>query len=327
MKRFYPMSITARIAAGLFFLAVLLLFGDGPARAISPASPAPEATPNAEEQRVVGILKSLRPQTGKIILKDGVADLNVPESFRYLDATDARKVLVDLWGNPPGAAEGTIGMLIPKDFVDGEEQPWAAAISFSEDGYIEDKEPDYDKLLQQVKEAQERVNPERVKEGYSPLHVLGWAQAPHYDRDTKKLYWAKELKSDRSERHSLNYDIRILGRRGAMEVSVIAGMDQLEQINNAAPQILATINFNQGHRYADFNPSTDKKAPYALAGLIGGSLLLAKVGGFKWIIGGLIAMKKFVVLGVVAVAGFFKRVFGGGTKVDGNRPGPPTGTV
>ncbi len=321
------MPISPRVVAGLLALATLLLPIASPVRAIAPASPAPESTPDPEEQRIIGILKSLRPQTGKITLKEGVADLNVPEQFRYLDATDTRKVLVDLWGNPPGAAEGTIGMLIPKGFTDGEEQPWAAAISFLEAGYIEDKEPDYDKLLQEVKEAQERVNPERVKQGYSPLHVLGWAQAPHYDRDTKKLYWAKELKSDRTERHSLNYDIRILGRRGAMEISVIAGMDQLEQINNAAPQILSTINFNQGHRYADFNPSTDKKAPYALAGLIGGGLLLAKVGGLKWLIAGALAAKKFVIVGVVAVVGFFKRVFGGGTKVDSDRPGPPTGAV
>ena len=35
-------------------------------------------------------------------------------------------------------------------------------------------------------------------------------------------------------------------------------------MNNAAPQMLATINFNEGHRYADFNPKTDKVAPYAL---------------------------------------------------------------
>ena len=327
MKRLHSTPIPSYVAAGLLALAALLLPIGGPARAISPASPAPEATPDPEEARIIGILTSLHPQTGKITLKDGVAELNVPEQFRYLDAADARKVLVDLWHNPPDVASDAIGMLIPEHFGSDEEHSWAAEISFLESGYIKDDEPDYDKLLKQVKEAQEQNNAEREKQGYQPLHIVGWAEPPHYDKDTKKLYWAKELQIADNPRHGLNYDIRILGRRGALEISIISGMDQLAQINNAAPQILSVINFNQGHRYADFNPKTDKVAPYALAGLIGGGLLLAKVGGLKWIIAGLLAAKKFVIIGVVAVAGFFKRLFGGGTKVNTDRQGPPTGTV
>ena len=160
-----------------------------------------------------------------------------------------------------------------------------------------------------------------------PVQVVGWAKPPRYDKETKKLYWAKELASDGRQRHSLNYDIRILGRRGTLDLGIIAGMDQLEQINNVAPSLLSTINFNPGHTYADFNPKTDKVAAYGLAGLIGGSLVLAKIGGFGKLLAVLVAAKKFVVVGVVAVVGFFKRVFGGGTKVNTDRPGPPTGVV
>ena len=40
---------------------------------------------------MIDILKSLRPQKGKITLKDGIADLDVPEEFRYLDAADSRQ--------------------------------------------------------------------------------------------------------------------------------------------------------------------------------------------------------------------------------------------
>ena len=327
MKRLPFFPVSTQLAAGLLALAAGLLSSAAPLHAIAPGSPAPDATPDAEEQRVIDILKSLHPQTGKITLSNGVAELNVPAQFRYLDAADARKVPVDLWHNPPGVASDSLGMLIPDHFGAAEEHSWAAEISFLESGYIKDEQPDYAKLLKQIQEAQEKANPEREKQGYEPLHIVGWAQPPHYDKDAKKLYWAKELRSDDNAPHGLNYDIRILGRRGALELSIIAGMDQLDRINQAAPEILSVVNFNQGHRYADFNPKTDKVAPYALAGLIGGGLLLAKVGGLKWIIAGLLAAKKFVIIGIVAVGGFFKRLFGGGTKVNTDRPGPPTGVV
>ncbi len=91
--------------------------------------------------------------------------------------------------------------------------------------------------------------------------------------------------------------------------SVIAGIDQLDQINQAAPQILSMVNFQQGNRYADFDPKTDKVAAYGLAALVAGGIL-AKVGGFKLLIGLLLAAKKFVIIGVAAVVGFFKRLFG-----------------
>ncbi len=269
----------------------------------------------------------MRPQGGKITLKDGTAELNLPGQFRYLDAADSRKVLVDVWGNPPGVAEDVAGMIIPDHFGEDDEHSWGATVSFLDEGYIKDEEPNYDELLKKIQEAREQANPAREKQGYAPLHIVGWAQPPHYDQATKKLYWAKELQLGDNPRHGLNYDIRILGRRGAMVLSIIADMNQLAQINNIAPSLLDTVNFKEGHRYADFNPKTDKVAAYGLAGLIGGSLLLAKAGGFKALLVALLAAKKFVVIGVVAVIGFFKRLFSGGTKVNTDRPGPPTGVV
>ena len=290
-----------RFAAGLLALVCLLAPCVENVRAVAPASPAPADSPDAEEQRVAALLKSFHPQKGKVTLKDGVADLDLPDQFRYLDATDSRKLLVDIWGNPPEVASDVIGMVIPTGFGQDEEHSWGATISFNESGYIKDEEPDYNDLLKKIKDAQEQNNPEREKAGYRPLHILGWAQPPHYDKDAKKLYWAKELQSGDNAQHGLNYDIRILGRRGALEFSIIAAMEQLGQINNVVPSLLATVNFKEGHRYADFNPKTDKVAAFGLAGLIGGGLLLAKVGGLKWLFALLLAAKKFVIVGVVAV--------------------------
>ena len=61
--------------------------------------------------------------------------------------------------------------------------------------------------------------------------------------------------------------------------------------------------------------------------MIGGGLLVAKLGGLKWLLYTLLAAKKFIVIGAVAVAAWVKRLFGGGTKVNTDRPGPPTGVA
>ena len=189
-----------RLADVLFALSLLLL--PVVAGAAAPPGPAPEATPDAEEQRMVGILKSLHPQKGKISLQGGIADLDVPEDLRYLDPADSRKVLTDLWGNPPDAATGVLGMLIPAEFYHGREHLWGATITFLGDGYIKDDDADkinYDERLQELKTAQEKANVDRKKEGYAALTLVGWAQPPRYDKATKKFYWALELQAEGAE--------------------------------------------------------------------------------------------------------------------------------
>lgn len=73
-------------------------------------------------------------------------------------------------------------------------------------------------------------------------------------------------------------------------------------------QVLAFADFNEGFRYADFNSGVDKVATYGIAALIGGKVaakvgLLAKLGGL------LVAFKKIIIVGFLAVVGFFSKLF------------------
>ncbi len=113
------------------------------------------------------------------------------------------------------------------------------------------------------------------------------------------MYWAKELRFGGEDPSTLNYNIRMLDRRGVLVLNAIAGMDQLATIEQATPQLLSMVNFQDGHRYADFNASTDKVATYGLAALVAGGLL-AKGGFLKVLIAGLLAAKKFVIIGAIA---------------------------
>ena len=257
-------------------------------------------------------MPTLHFQKGKITLSDGLADLNVPDNFRFLGAEDARKVVVDVWHNPPSVARSVIGMLVPQ-----QSQDWAVVISYESDGYIKDDDAskiDYTSMLKTMQQATHESNAAREKGGYPTMELVGWAEPPQYDATNKKMYWAKELQIGGEQEHSLNYDMRILGRRGVLVLSAVSSMDHLGEIKDARSQILGMVNYNQGHRYADFNPKTDKVAAYGVAALVLGGIAV-KAGFFKLLIPVLLAAKKFVVVGVVAVVAFFKRIFGRGEKV------------
>ena len=50
---------------------------------------------------------------GQLALAGDAAQSNVPEGFYFLNSEDARKVLVDVWGNPDSTGESVLGMLFP----------------------------------------------------------------------------------------------------------------------------------------------------------------------------------------------------------------------
>jgi uncharacterized membrane-anchored protein len=140
---------------------------------------------------------------------------------------------------------------------------------------------------------------ERQKQGYEKLELVGWARQPYYDKSEKKLYWAKRLRFGDAAEETLNYEIRALGRKGVLSLNAVASMASLAQIDRSAAEVLSMVSFNEGNRYAEFNPGMDQAAAYGIAGLIAGGLL-TKAGFFKGLLALLLASKK---LGLIAVFG------------------------
>lgn len=273
------------------------------------AQPTPEDNPRMKELK--SVVDGLKYQKGEVDLKGGLAHLRLPENLRFLGPNDAEKVIVDIWGNPPGG-EKPLGLIIPDGMSPIDDNAWAVIVQYEEDGYVKDDEAakiNYTELLATMKKDVKKANEVRAKEGYSTVELIGWATPPHYDAQAKKLYWAKELKFGGADESTLNYNIRILGRRGVLVLNAVANISQLAEIEQASPAILSAVEFKEGHRYADFNASTDKVASYGIAALVAGGVL-AKTGFFKMILAALIAGKKFVIIAVVAVAGFLKKLFG-----------------
>jgi uncharacterized membrane-anchored protein len=256
------------------------------------------------------LLDRLKYQQGQIQLKDGLATLKMPESFRYLDQAGAQTLLSGIWGNPP--SDDTLGVIVPAGFDPFADDSWCVVLSYQEDGYVKDHDAetiDYTKLLNDMKKDTRAASKERVKEGYPSIDLVGWAASPRYDKSTHKFYWAKELKFGDSAENTLNYNLRILGRRGILVLNAVANMSQLAQIEKATPDILGMVDFNEGHRYADYKPGADKVAAYGLAALVAGGIA-AKTGLLKGILVAILALKKFLIIGVVALIAGIKKILG-----------------
>jgi len=248
---------------------------------------------------------------GDIELSNGLAVLHLGDGLRYLGPEDTTKVLVDAWDNPPGPA--TLGMIVPASISPLDpDQGWGVIVTYAQDGYVEDDDADdidYDELLQQMQADTEADNPSRTSLGYAAMHLVGWAEPPHYDQSSHRLYWAKELSVDDSPLHSLNYSIRVLGRRGVLELNAVAGMHQLPAIKPEMEKVLSQVEFSTGHRYQDFDPDIDTVAAYGIGGLIAGKVL-TKAGLFAGLLKFLVAAKKLLLLGLVAFGVAIKKFFG-----------------
>jgi len=255
-------------------------------------------------------------QTGDVTLPGGIATIRLPESFRYLGPEGSRRLLTEAWGNPPEAADDVLGMLVPSKESPLSPGGWGVVITFDDDGYVNDSDAaniDYTKLLKEMQEGAQAANEERREEGFEPVTLVGWAEPPSYDANTHKLYWAKDLMFGDSKEHTLNYNIRILGRRGVLVLNAVAGMEQLPVIRSEARNLLSAVEFSGGHRYTDYLPGKDKAAAYGITGLIVGATA-AKAGFFKALLVGLLAFKKVLFAGVIALGAALKRLLGRSTQ-------------
>lgn len=273
-------------------------------------------TPTAAQQSAEQLVASLNFQQGKITLPGAIATLDLPESFRYLGPDDATRILVDGWGNPPGNT--TLGMIVPAGVNPISEEGWGVVVTYDKDGHVKDDDADsikYDELLKDMQESIAASNAARKEQGYAPMTLVGWAEKPSYDKTHHKLYWAKELKTEGNSQNGLNYNIRVLGREGVLVLNAVSGMNQIAQIKSEMQHVTAFTEFTAGHRYADFNSSTDKVAEYGIAALVAGGVA-AKLGLFGKLFALLLAFKKIILLVLLGAGTYMFKFFKREKKVD-----------
>ena len=260
------------------------------------------------QAQIDSIESSFTYEHGKISLKNGIGYITVPAGFKYLDAAQAESVLVDLWGNP-GGENLTLGFIMPESQGVLSDSGYVFNIQYQEIGYVKDNDADdidYADLLKQLQKETVQENKEREKMGYDPIQIVGWAAKPFYDKEKKILHWAQEIKFGDQEINTLNYNVRILGRKGVIVLNAIGSMPNLPMVQKDIPQVLDIAQFSEGLSYKDFNPSTDDVAAWTIGGLVAGKLL-AKAGFFAF----LLKFWKLIALGVAGFGGvIWKKIRG-----------------
>lgn len=242
---------------------------------------------------------SLHYQEGEIKLDNGIGTLQTPAGFRYLDSKQSAYVLQDLWGNPDGS--GTLGMIVPKNTGLLADNSWAFIITYDEMGYVKDDDADdinYDDLMSEMQGDTKQENEERTKGGFEPIELVGWASKPFYDKDKKVLHWAKEIKFGESDVNTLNYNVRILGRKGVLVFNAVSSMNELPEVQKNITPVLSSFSYADGYRYSDFNPEIDEVAAWTIGGLVAGKVL-AKAGFFAIVLKYL----KFIGMAIAALGG------------------------
>lgn len=251
-----------------------------------------------------------RYQNGDISLEDGIAQLKLGTAFRYLDPKQT-STLLEAWGNPPNP--DTLGMIFPAELDPLSESGWGVIVTYEEDGYVDDEgaeKIDYDDLLEEMQRDIRASNKQRVESGFDAIELVGWAEAPRYDATSHKLYWAKDLSFGNEDGHTLNYNIRVLGRRGVLVLNAVSSLAQLAEIKPSMTSLLSAVEFHPGYRYTDYLPGKDKLASYGVGALVAGTLA-SKAGLFKGLIAALLATKKLVAVGLVALFAFLSRLVKG----------------
>ncbi len=228
------------------------------------------------------------------------AELKVPAGFTFLDGNQTRAMMRRA-GEPVSGNE--LGFLRPTN------GGWAVYFEFSDIGYIKDAEKeklDPVKLLKSYKDGTEHANKERAKNGVPPLEVIGWDKEPIYDAATHNLEWCLRARSE--GQFILNYNTRLLGRKGVMELVLVVDPEDLDATIPEYRKLIEGHQFTTGESYAEYRPG-DKLATYGLGALVlgGAAVAGAKLGLFAWIAVFFKKLGKAVILVVVAVAAAIKK--------------------
>lgn len=257
----------------------------------------------AQESNEDSVINKVKWQEGPCISNLGnKAEIRIPGGYVFADAADT-KILMEAMHNIPSDSE--IGFVAPSTLE------WFLVFTFSESGYIKDDEKaslDADAMLKSLKAGNEAGNREKQKRGWETFELTGWQLPPRYNSETHNLEWA--TKFDTNGETTVNWNTRLLGRTGVMSVTLVSGVDKLQDILPQFNKILDGFSYRSGYRYAEFRRG-DKIAKYGLSALVvgGAATVAAKAGLFKYI-------GKFFIVIVVAIGAFLKSLW---SKITGKK--------
>jgi uncharacterized membrane-anchored protein len=258
------------------------------------------------------------------------AEIAVPRDYLFTDGDGARKAM-EMTHNP--ATNREVGLITPK----AENESWFIVFEYDPVGFVQDDEKsslDSKAILESIQKGTEEENETRKKNGWEAFHITGWYTPPYYDQKTHNVTWAVNGEEDKGANPSVNYSVRILGRKGTMNVDLVLDPKEMGTVQPVFNSIMNGFRYTDGNRYADFVRG-DKLAGYGLTALIAGGAgavavktgLLAKF--WKVIVALFAAAWKFILVVFAAIGAYFKRIwakiksmFSGGGNQEREHPSP-----
>ncbi len=263
----------------------------------------------------------------RLSLGDKLAEIDLPQDFGLVSKSKTEE-FCKAEGN---STEGVLGMIVPKFAKEEKAPPYFVMCRFEDIGYVKDDDAgklDAAELLKAFKEGNKEANEDRKREGITPFYVGDWSELPHYDKAKHQVVWGIEVKDEDAANapvSAVNYNTRILGRRGVLSMNLVSDPATLEKNKKEVAKLLDRTTFVKGASYADYQPGKDKDSGLGITGLIlgGGALAAAAkfgvLGGlWKWAIGLLLVGKKFIILIVVGIGALIAKIF---KKKDGGASG------
>jgi uncharacterized membrane-anchored protein len=270
------------------------------------AKPAPEAPAAADEEAAPEEERADEPlppgvTQGPAKVKIGAnAELQVPQGSLYGDAAYTKKWLEESGNLLTGREQGS---LITQNAT--------VIFEWEDSGYVKDDDKDKldaDAMLKSLREGQDEANEELKKLGRPELSIDRWQVKPHYDQASNNLEWGPVVKNKQNEHETVNYNVRVLGRRGTMAVTLLVDPSQLDTTLPWFRNAMKEFSFVKGEDYASWRDG-DKVAEYGMAALItGGAVAVAAKSGL------LAKLIKPILVGIAAMGAWLKNLFTGKKK-------------
>lgn len=230
------------------------------------------------------------------------AEVAIPAGYRFLPGSEASR-LVEAMGNITSHKE--LGLIGTPDLS------WFVVFFFDDIGFVNDDEKDEldaDEIADSIKEGLEVSNETRRDRQMSELFFDGWSIEPRYNEETKQLEWANRLKD--ADGVSVNYNTRVLGRKGVMRVILVTDPELLDSTLPQYREMMRGFRYTEGEQYSEYR-SGDKIAEYGLIALVAGGAgaVAAKTGLLTAVMLFFKKGAKLIVVGVVAIGAAIKSLF------------------
>ncbi len=290
-------------------LAALALFMVAPAYADGPGNPGPNVAAPPVRAAPVTTPPTAQPsaapegRSGIIPLGNGGLSLNVPASYRFYSADEARAYLQRANQQLPSGV--TYGLLARAGEDIRAPGTWATVVSYDAIGYVQPEtasglsDANFETQVRDARQTQNRA-------------FESFATDPSFNTEMPYLIWAENVAAPGGATgKDLRYEQKILGRDGVACMTSIGSADQMTAIAAAAGDLRGMLSFAEGKRHADFQAAVDQVSAYSVPGLVTGVpaaepqtlVETASTGSGQTAFGGLSGYFPWIALGVVVLAG------------------------